>query len=73
LEQSQGCKEVGEVTPSSNAPAILELEQLFGDMHCHGEHYTGYQHSTPFVLNGPIFFLVFCNMNVAELIGSRLL
>jgi hypothetical protein len=36
-EQDQGCKEGGQTTPSWNAIAVLECEQLYADAHCHGE------------------------------------
>jgi hypothetical protein len=37
LERGQHSKQGGQSTPSWNAPAVLEIEQLYADAHCHGE------------------------------------
>jgi hypothetical protein len=33
------------------------LERLYADVHCHGGHYTVFQHTMSFVLNDPTQFL----------------
>jgi hypothetical protein len=33
LKQDQSCKQGGQTTPSSSAPAVLEYEQLYVDEH----------------------------------------
>jgi hypothetical protein len=43
-KRDQGCKAGGQTTPSWNTPAVLVME----------EHCTGCQHSTSFILNGPM-------------------
>jgi hypothetical protein len=48
FERDQRCKE----SPSWNAPAVLKCKQLYAMQ----EHYIVGQHSTPFVLNGPMQF-----------------
>jgi hypothetical protein len=35
-EWDQGCKKGGQTAPSWSAPAVLECEQLYADVHCHG-------------------------------------
>jgi hypothetical protein len=36
LDRDQECNEGGQTTPSRNAPAVLECEQLYADKHCLG-------------------------------------
>jgi hypothetical protein len=50
-ERAHGCKE-GVQTPSSNAPTVLEWNQLYWDMHCYGWVLHLCQHSMPLGSNG---------------------
>jgi hypothetical protein len=36
LVRDQGCKKHGQTTPNLNALAMLECEQMYADVHCHG-------------------------------------